>query len=249
MADACDIQVNFSTFKVSLNGPFVIELHKHPSNPHQIRTLSAFVPADPMLMGKRHQFFLDGELKGEDDGKQHFEFELVSTKKNDADFYGVDPCMRPRFIDPAFDEFRLHTPCDHKSFFVKLELPCPDRITFSRGPAPVIFEVDEHLGYMPLNHVLEYEVAHPNKGIGIRSCQTGTKMIGQKDDSFFFEVGLRKGTDPDNQHALHFYNEVLLSCFPDGKNKRLEAILGTDDKTSPPFSTDVECKVGGGING
>jgi hypothetical protein len=247
--------IDFSIIKIRLDGPFVVLLNRSAGHPHHIGGITAFVPSDPADTNPRHLgYFYNGDNDrtslGMDDGTEN-EFTLKPG--------GLEPFVVPN-IHSCFDEFTLHAKCKPpETCFLRLNLPCPDRILLTRGFAPVSFERDSHLGLMPLNHVLEYQVHHPNTGITLYNEKTKKDIyLHRAADTFMFEVGLKKpdartaAQDPEEQehrseHAVNFFNEVVLTCFENSADKRLASIQTVSPANGQLsiLSTDVECSNGG----
>ena len=245
--------VPFSTIKVCLDGPFVVVLQKDPANASCVNEVTAFVPKDPMPehgtgssqdSHPRHELWfkpLGGNSPlGKDDGKTQFVFQLERT--------GLELCTATRWVDTGFQDFNLVTDLWHKpdcvDCFVTIKLPCPDRILHSTTAVPVVFASGQ-TGHLPMHHILEYQVAHPNSGIVVSGEETVSLPAGA--NSFQFQVGLPLGTTAStvNAHALDFYNNVILSRFPKLADRTLRYI--GDIPTKPIYAIDVECKHSGAI--
>jgi hypothetical protein len=250
--------ISFSVIKIRLDGPFIIVPVRSSCNPGQLQGVTAFVPSDPMTHPDhpRHLFYLDGSEVGSDNG-QTFEYTLDPHSKvprRPTDSYALESFMFPQ-IHSCFDEFSLKGKCQAPvNYFVKINLPCPDRILLTNGFVPVTYE-DGRLGLMPLNHVLEYQVHHPNSGIIIKNHIAGDYIpLSSNADTFVFEVGLRMGSDSNSEHAVYFFNEVALGCFSGVSDMRLASIQPPSSHgryaanplgTISAMGTSVECSNGG----
>ena len=138
------------TLKVFLHGPFALVLDS--KNPQRIK---AFIPFDEEGL---HEFRFptpNHRVSGEGGAghRNHYEFTL---REDNLEISGKGP-----HIDAGFADFRLHAhewKWEPEEYFVSLDLPLPDIITFvPTATVPVEF-VDGRLGMMPLDHVLEYTV-------------------------------------------------------------------------------------------
>jgi hypothetical protein len=137
------------TLKVYLHGPFAVVLNTK----NQFR-IKAFVPFDD---DGKHEFRYPNpqKLVSESDADHRKRFEFI-LRDDHLELSG----KRPR-IDAGFGDFQIHTgeweprPTE---YFVSLDLPAPEVITFvPRATVPVAF-VSGKLGMMPLDHILEYRV-------------------------------------------------------------------------------------------
>ena len=132
-----------ATLKVIIQGPFAVVLKKDEK---QRLSVSAFIPSDP---------------------KHEFRFGTPMTKETDASKYrftlersGLDISEKRPYIDHGFDDMffdlgRYPEP----NYFVSIDLPVPDLITFIPPVEPVVF-VDGRIVSAPLNHVLEYKISN-----------------------------------------------------------------------------------------
>jgi hypothetical protein len=138
------------TLKVILQGPFAVAIDTR--NHFRIK---AFVP----FSGGEHEFRFakPGEPfkpsdEGTPDNRRRFQFTLLEENLEISD--------RLRHIDSGFADFTLHTgPWEPspKDYFVVVDLPAPEFISFIPPSTPVLFAASR-LGMMPTNHVLEYRV-------------------------------------------------------------------------------------------
>jgi hypothetical protein len=243
--------VLFGTIKVCLEGPFGIVLEKADDNPGQVVGVTAFVPLEEMPDMLRHQFFLGRGSRGrigEDDGNTQFSLELDPHAVGEQGSLESSPI--PRWVDTGFRDFNFVSDDWRKTLpnFVEVKLPCPDRILHSQQAVPVRFRSGRD-GFMPMHHIFEYQVTHPNKGIRLtvqeNQGQPQNFWLARGSDTFILQIGLVLGTPAGTalKHALHFYNEILLKRFPKLRDQALEHI----GKPHHPLGLDVECHNGGGV--
>lgn len=149
-------QKNPAILKVILQGPFAVVLKKRKDR----YTISAFIPPDP-----NHQFRFQVPSK---DGVQTSAPKYQFTLDDD----GLAVTGRRPYIDHGFDDmfFELGE-YPEPDFFVAVELPAPDLITFIPPSEPVVFQSGK-IGFAPLNHVLEYNIRDEHK-VFLRSKQLG----------------------------------------------------------------------------
>jgi hypothetical protein len=154
-----------ATLEVRLHGPFAVILNK------QERKITAYVPFDP---DKQHEFqFYDPKLNAvateSHPGKfKNFQFVLRDD--------GLDLSHRPPYIDHGFDDFIFNVhgwKPQPDQYFVSVDLPFPEVITYVPPPVGVQFE-DGKTGLMPMDHILEYRVAYPDRVV-LQSKQLGNK--------------------------------------------------------------------------
>jgi hypothetical protein len=225
--------VKYRTIKIFLAGPFAIVLQRSTIT-SPVTGVTAFVPRH-----HHHKFYFNGDEQRTD---RDYYVKLDITSLNIATYPD---------IDHGCDAFNCGTDWDgYKSHFIVLDLPCPERIIYSGQPIHAIF-ANRESGYVPLNHILEYSVERPNRGIKLKSSQLGDPCLPPETDTFRFEVGLPKETPKRkaHKHAVDFFNVELLSHFPRIKKQmRLARIRDTRGRTGSehPFdSSAVECKNGG----
>jgi len=145
------------TVKVLLNGPIV--LVQTPGKPNVI---TAFSPRDP---GGLHSFFLnrlqDGIPQTKDGTPQAIHIALLPDGLKQVSDSAIDSV-----IDPYYPkELVVHTPTWKRpsdDYFVSIELPVPEKITFAPPLNPVTF-ADGTQSFMATNFVLEYKVADYSK--------------------------------------------------------------------------------------
>ena len=228
--------VEFRTLKIFLAGPFAIVLRRSdPTSP--ISGVTAFVPRH-----EHHEFYFDRDPQNTN---INYFVELDPVSKT---YLGV--ATYPD-IDHGCDDFNCGTDWDGKAdHFLTIDLPCPERITYSGHAIDATFK-NKETGYLPLNHILEYTVEKGNKGIKLLSRQLGDRCLPDGKDTFLFEIGLPKKTSPKHsrKHAVQFFNTELLPHFKRIKTKmRLSRVRDTRGRTgseAPFVSTAVECQNGG----
>jgi hypothetical protein len=147
------------TLNVILQGPFAVVVPKKGGDEkdHKIR---AFVPFDPDSLHEfRFQTLLDPPVDSENSHTPH------KTHEYGLSADGLEENERSPYIDHGFDDFTIDTgkwEPKRKEYFVFVELPVPDVITFLPPAEGVLFEAGG-TGMMPVNHVLEYRVRDMSK--------------------------------------------------------------------------------------
>jgi hypothetical protein len=148
-----------SSFKVVLHGPFAVVLPRNGQN-----RVTAFVPFDPK---KEHELrFPTPFAPAKTERAGSFQFELGEG--------GLVRPDRPPYVDHGFDDVTIHSgpwQPQPKQYFVYLELPVPDVITYIPPTEGVLF-VGDKPGTMPVTAVLEYGV-HELGAVRLRSKQHG----------------------------------------------------------------------------
>jgi len=162
----------------------------------------------------------------------------------------------PAAVDPKFKPFLEHPPrWIWQDYYVTFDLPCPNNITFD-DYTHAAFKADPATKVvLPLNHILEYDVTNLTK-VRLRGYETGNQLpitpVGEW-PQFDIQVGLpHSNPDPTGDKATTYHNSYILPCFPDIKNKELQAIYptvpvahGKETDGKNDKGTDVECKNGG----
>ena len=138
-----------ATLKVILQGPFAVVMQKGEGG--KVKRITAFVPLDPA-----HEFRFQMPSQVEKTASQ-YQFVLPS---DGLQISGASPYVDHGFDDMNFDLGEWQP--DVKEYFVTVELPVPELITFIPPSEPVVFE-DGKLGFAPLNHILEYKITNPSK--------------------------------------------------------------------------------------
>jgi len=147
---------NPAILKVVLQGPFAVVLKKNADR----YTVSAFIPRDP-----KHQFRFqkpseDGVVKNPD---PQYHFTLGDE--------GLQISGRRPYIDHGLDDFFFDLgKYPEPDYFVSVDLPAPDLLTFIPPAEPVV--MDRKVLSAPLNHVLEYKITNEHK-VFLHSKQFG----------------------------------------------------------------------------
>ncbi|HEY6250082.1 MAG TPA: hypothetical protein VI685_08975 [Candidatus Angelobacter sp.] len=139
---------NPATLKVVLQGPFAVVLKKKDKT----YSVSAFIPPDP-----KHQFrFQLPSKEGIQTSAPKYQFTLGPE--------GLDINERRRpYMDHGLDDMNFDLgEYPAPDFFVAVDLPVPDLITFIPPSEPVVF-VDGRIAFAALNHILEYKIADEKK--------------------------------------------------------------------------------------
>src|SRR5438270_1993633 len=141
-----------TTLKVILDGSFAVVFERQ--NPTRIK---AVIPHDP---DKLHRFYFNDFVKPVDNGQdanRYYNFQLSSKGLEE------NRARRP-YTDQCFRDFSKHSDWKREKYFVAIELPVPDVITFIAPAAPVTFRRSHKQALMPLNHVLRYRVQNVDEG-------------------------------------------------------------------------------------
>lgn len=150
------------TLKLILHGPFGVVILRRGDR----YRVNAFVPRDPEKLHE-FRFRTPTYLVGSEAQGKSYRFELQNE--------GLELSSRPPYIDTGFDDFNLQhigewEPQPEK-YFVFLDLPAPDLITFM-PPAEGVLLKDGKIARMPLDHVLEYRTREP-KEVRLESREVG----------------------------------------------------------------------------
>lgn len=192
--------------EVHLDGAFALVVQENKAS-----SVLAFSPR-PKKEDEEHQFFLNGSQKPEDTGKTfHFKLALERRERDSK------PEISLGLKDFSFKTERWRV----GDSLVTIELPAPDRITFSGHRSPVTFLADHRAAFMPTNHILKYDVrdSMPPK----LECSESSLRCEPSRDSFpgvtrfFFEIGPKRSLDllQSHNHAIDFFNYILHQSFPD----------------------------------
>lgn len=192
--------------EVHLDGAFALVIQENKAN-----SILAFSPR-PKKGDEPHQFFFNGSQKPEDSGKTfHFKLALERRERDSK------PEISPGLKDFSFKTERWRV----GDSLIQIELPAPDRITFSGHRSSVTFLADHRAAFMPTNHILEYDVrgSLPPK----LECSESSLRCEPSRDSypgvtrFFFEIGPKRALDvsQSHSHAINFFNYILQQSFPD----------------------------------
>ncbi|HEV2964206.1 MAG TPA: hypothetical protein VG649_20430 [Candidatus Angelobacter sp.] len=153
---------------------------------------------------------------------------------------GLETSNRPPYMDHGFDDFNVGLTGwkpNLKDYYVALDLPAPDVVTYIPPAEGVLFEPESQgasprFGRIPNSHVLEYRVdnasqiilSSPELGeLRPMPCRDPRTQYSDSDPipcsqsvSYFLGVGLPDGWDagPDSiylkDHAIRFFNDKLL---------------------------------------
>lgn len=258
MAAHCDDEHRESPqrLQILLDGAFAVVLEHGKRD-----SVLAFSPRDK---GQPHQFYFNDPAH-EQAAEKNYTFELLPE--------GIKEHERERVeISPGFEDFYANTKRWRLTeSLVSIKLPMPRSISFAGHRERVVFKSGK-TGWMPTNHILEYDVTDPGR---IRmECKELGKICSPSPDSpeglkrFFFEVGPKH---IDHQHAVIFFNDMLKASFPDlVEAYSLKDVLDDRDeqKQYPPragvkpavmteenaaqyrrVSYTLDCKIGGIIVG
>jgi len=191
--------------EVHLYGAFAVVVQAKKGN-----SILAFSPRPKT--GEKHAFYFNGSTKPEDLTKPQT-FHLVTE--------GREKPSKPD-ISPGLRDFFFHTERWRVGdSLVTIELPPPDQITFSGPRSPVYFKEGNRAAFMPLNHILKYEVRGNHK-FTLECSDKALKCVPSADsypgvDRFFFEIGPQRilNLEESHAHALAFFNYILQQSFPD----------------------------------
>jgi hypothetical protein len=232
---------------VVLEGPFAIVLQKPNSSSPDVTKVLALVPVH-----SAHLFVLNG----------------VPLNSNQHHFTFTGPGLAPNTqvcVDKIFKDFCVpmtNFQCNENVRFVQIaELPCPRRI-LARNALNVQFESGDP-GCMPLDHILEYDIADPKQPTTISYKEQANQLVHPVGNIFYFEVGRDPSSPSPAAHAVSFHNGVLLPCFSPLQNDRkrrlqqvsIDQTCGGSALTEQVrnrlkiFTTTLECKSGGIIGG
>lgn len=130
------------TLKVVIQGPFAVVLKRKDER----YSISAFIPPDPI-----HQFRFQTPMNVLENPAPKYHFTLGTE--------GLEVIERRRpYIDHGLDDMNFDLgEYPAPDYFVSIDLPVPDLMTFIPPSEPVVF-VGGRLAFAPLNHVLEYKI-------------------------------------------------------------------------------------------
>lgn len=167
------------TLRVILQGPFavVIDTKNHyritafvpytddrndPSNDHEFRYAAPINPDNTNVFPER----------GAKRERNHYQFVLEGNN--------LETNERMPYIDVGLADFTLKVSGwlpSEKDYFVKLELPAPELITYRNEPVQLGLTVDQRLVVLRTSHVLQYRVRDFDdlKKVTVRSSQLGER--------------------------------------------------------------------------
>jgi hypothetical protein len=146
------VPVRGGTLRVMLQGPFALVLDTTKKN-----KITAYVPFTDDQM---HEFrFLDPSkrINGESDSGKRNQYKFTLPENN------LEISARPPSIDSGFQDVTLNVKgwqAHPEDYFVSIELPAPDYISYVPPTIPVVMKDTEEprLAMTPTNHVLEYRI-------------------------------------------------------------------------------------------
>jgi len=199
---------HLNVLEVHLDGAFAVVIQENKAN-----SILAFSPR-PKKGDEPHQFYFNGYPKPEDPQKSyHFKLS-AETRERDRD--------SKIEISTGLNDFSFRTERWRVGdSLLTLELPAPDRITFSGHRSPVRFLSSQKLAFMPTNHILEYNLKD-GKLPKLECSESSLKCEPSRDSfpgvtRFFFEIGPKRSLDvvQSRLHAIGFYNYILQQSFLD----------------------------------
>lgn len=197
---------HLNTLEVHLDGAFAVVIQENKAN-----SILAFSPR-PKQGDEPHQFYFNGYPKPEDPQKS-YHFTLSAERRERDSKIEISPGLK----DFSFETHRWRV----GDSLLSLDLPAPDRITFSGHRSPVRFQLSHQLAFMPTNHILEYDLKddeHPKL-----ECLDSSLKCDPSPDSFpgvtrfFFEIGPKRSLNlmESRLHAISFFNYMLQQSFLD----------------------------------
>ena len=145
---------NPATLKVIIQGPFAVVLK---SKDNRYSSVSAFIPPDPA-----HEFRFQTPMSTSVQKGTKYEFNL--------EVEGLEVSNRRPYIDHGLDDMTFELGAYREAdYFVSVNLPVPDLITYIPPSEPVVFQ-GGRIALAPLNHVLEYRIRNVSK-VSLRSQQ------------------------------------------------------------------------------
>jgi hypothetical protein len=212
------------TLEIHLDGAIALVMQENKGN-----SLLAFSPR-PKAGDEPHLFSFNGSRKAETPEKPlHFKLSVP----------GREGKQKPE-INPGLNDFFFKTERWRVGdSLVTIELPAPDRITFSGHRTSVNFSADHRQAWMPLNHILKYDLKKSSQ-TKLECSQTSLRCDPSSDSypgvtRFFFEIGPKQTLDYEQArvHAVRFFNYILQQSFPDLEKRfsLLEPYPGRDKQT------------------
>lgn len=239
--DSCP-PARFESLKVALSGPFALVVQK--DNAGLVRKVFAFTPVDP-----DHYFSINGSAP--------INTNPIALSLAPAGLVSANGAVQYKDDFGSFDVSENKGNVKYANAFVYIDLPCPDRLIYVGNPATAHLQSTGASVYLPLNHVLLYQIDHSNgtnPPIKITSSQIGDTCLDKDTDTIVIEVGRKQGLGGGTAHAVQFFNKKLLPCVPDVHGLELSDIAIAQQKKKPkeqhplrsiPFGTTLECKNGG----
>jgi len=170
------------SLKVILDGSFALVFDR--GNPTRI---PAFIPPDPDKMQEFYRNNFSTPIDNGQDPSHTYNFQLPSKGLEE------NRAKRP-YTDQCFRDFTKVTDVwKREKYFVTLELPVPDVITFVPPAVPVTFKLNHRSAMMPLNHVLRYRV---QDAAAVQMTREGSQPVKPVRDSEFAQEFYRWCKDP-----------------------------------------------------
>jgi len=203
---SCKPEKHLNTLEVHLDGAFAVVIQENKAN-----SILAFSPR-PKQGDEPHQFYFNGYPKAEDPQKSYHFNLTAETRDRDSKVE----------ISPGLNDFSFKTNRWRVGdSLLSLELPAPDRITFSGHRTPVRFQLSHQLAFMPTNHILEYDLKD-GKAPKLECSEPSLKCEPSRDSfpgvtRFFFEIGPKRSLNlvESRLHAIGFFNYILQQSFLD----------------------------------
>lgn len=213
---------HFGTVEVHLEGAFALVVQEHKGN-----SVLAFSPR-PAKNSEQHEFYLNNTKLPESGREIKFGLSLEKTKR----------VIKPD-INAGLNDFLFRTENWHVGDSIAtIELPAPDRITFSGHRTRVEFQKDHRIAFMSPNHILEYDLREPAKP-ALECSEPSIKCEPSEDaydkvTRYFFEVGPKHSLSHEEAqaHAAAFFNFILEQSFPDLAKQDLLRVPGEERQSS-----------------
>jgi hypothetical protein len=200
--DKRQVNSQIHTLQIVMEGAFAVVIQRKKEN--AVKAFSVKAPKEP------HRFYFN--QKEQEPGKT-YAFTLQPS--------GLRRSSTPE-INPGFRDFNATA---HKwrlgDDLVMIDLPCPKNIIFYGHREPVVFAnppAPPRTGWMPTNHILEYDVVDASQ-IRMICGDAGGRCQPSADSPpgvarFFFEIGPVR-PDVNGRHAVNWFNFMLNECFPE----------------------------------
>lgn len=196
-----------NTLEVHLDGAFAVVIQENKEN-----SILAFSPR-PAKNSEPHHFYFNGSPAKLEDMAKIYNFKLSLEEHARVETPEINPGLK----DFTFktEKWRI------ADSLAIIELPAPQRITFSGRRTQVKFQAGHRPVFMPTNHILEYDVKDLAKH-KLECSEAGVQCEPSRDSfpgvtRFFFEVGPKHALEPaaSRSHAIDFFNFILHQSFPD----------------------------------
>lgn len=213
-----------NTIEVHLDGAFAVVIQENKEN-----SVLVFSPR-PAKNSEPHHFYFNGSSAKFEDLAKTYNFKLSLNEPARVEMPEINPGLK----DFTFktEKWRVG------DSLAVIELPAPQRITFSGQRTQVKFQAGHRQVFMPTNHILEYDVKDLSKH-KLECSEAGVQCEPSQDSfpgvtRFFFEVGPKHALElaASRSHAIDFFNYMLHQSFPDLEEQfRLEP--DTPEKQRP----------------